>query len=334
MRKIESAPLVILSLALAVASSLSHAQTKPSAFEQEMSALSKVRNYDGAEARARKELAAKPMDEHALLWLANLAMSDAKKRAAVEKEVDACVAAQPKAARCHLALGNLLGARAMGDGMLSAMKYAGKIRDSFAKAVELDPEWPQARRSLNQFYLMAPGIAGGGAGKAFTNADDFAKINPFFGKVLRIEAHLSEKEIPKAEALLAGLTPPAGDEGRTTHAAAVAGVGWAHFNNKGYPKALELFDRAAKMDGDNLQHVFGRGRALLEQKQFDAAIGVFEGIAKQDPKYPVEFRLAAAYEGKGDKARAISFYEAFLKRDVVSERQKKEARARIDALKA
>jgi tetratricopeptide (TPR) repeat protein len=309
------------------------AQALNTDFDKEVRALMRAGETVKAEARARAELSAKKLNPNAIHWLAMLSMQKPAQREALLKDVEACIAAQPMSAICHHAQGMLYGAQAMGDGMMGAMKYVGKIRDGFTKAVESDPRWVEARRSLNQFFLMAPALMGGGAGKAFANADELAKIDAFNGALLRAEVHVHQKDYTKADALLKGLMPADADA-RSALAGATASIGWRLVNDKKPGDAMPYFDRAIAMDATNVQHSFGRGRVLLEQQQFDAAIAVFEGIQQKDPRYPVEFRLAAAYAGKGDKKKAVTLYEAFLKRDIVSERQRKETQEKLAALRA
>jgi tetratricopeptide (TPR) repeat protein len=53
--------------------------------------------------------------------------------------------------------------------------------------------------------------------------------------------------------------------------------------------------------------------AYLELGRFDEAIAEYERVLRLNPNYPlVHYRLAQAYEGKGDAGRARSFYEQFL----------------------
>jgi hypothetical protein len=93
------------------------------------------------EAQARQRLKAAPGDPQATLALgfAVLSQGSSAQQEEAVPLAEACVKAHPDAGECHYMLGNLLGAQAMRGGMLKAMGLAGRIRESFAKAVELQP---------------------------------------------------------------------------------------------------------------------------------------------------------------------------------------------------
>src|ERR1039458_7451445 len=77
----------------------------------------------------------------------------------------------PQKSLYHLWLGRIYGEKADRAGVLSAAGLVKKIRNSFERAVELDPKSWEARTDLAEFYLEAPSIVGGGQDKARAQAD-------------------------------------------------------------------------------------------------------------------------------------------------------------------
>ena len=69
-------------------------------------------------------------------------------------------------AELHNAKGVVMSRQAM-DAVFSALSYAKKSKAGFAKAVELAPNNAQYRMDLIQFYLQAPGFAGGDTEQAW-----------------------------------------------------------------------------------------------------------------------------------------------------------------------
>lgn len=57
------------------------------------------------------------------------------------------------------------------DAVFSALSYAKKSLNAFATAVELEPTNPSYRSDLIQFYLQAPGFAGGDKSKAWEHIE-------------------------------------------------------------------------------------------------------------------------------------------------------------------
>jgi hypothetical protein len=77
-----------------------------------------------------------------------------------EDVVNAAVKRFSENAALHYLKGMIMGQQAS-NAIFSALSYAGKSLDGFAKAVELAPENAEYRMGLIQFYVQAPSIAGG-----------------------------------------------------------------------------------------------------------------------------------------------------------------------------
>ena len=88
------------------------------------------------------------------------------------------VALDPNNSRFHLWMGRVYGGKADRANFLSAASLAGKVRDEFQRAVQLNPKDVDARLDLAEFYLEAPGIVGGGKDKAREQAKRIGTINP------------------------------------------------------------------------------------------------------------------------------------------------------------
>lgn len=76
------------------------------------------------------------------------------------------VAAEPNNSEYHLWLGRAFGRRAETSSPFTAPGLASKARQSFEKAVELDPRNSEALNDLFEYYMQAPGFLGGGLDKA------------------------------------------------------------------------------------------------------------------------------------------------------------------------
>lgn len=152
----------------------------------EYAALIKAKKYPEAERAAAARLAKEPANVEAMAGRidAIMAVGSESRIGEAVKYAKHCVSVSPASAACHLALGKALGWKAMNGGVMSALGYAGEMRDSFLKAVELEPRNMDARFSLLQFYMMAPGIMGGGTGKAETLATQTTALSAEAGKIM------------------------------------------------------------------------------------------------------------------------------------------------------
>jgi Flp pilus assembly protein TadD len=72
----------------------------------------------------------------------------------------------PENSNAHLWLGRAYGGRASTANRLAALTLAIKLRDQFAKAVQLNPHNVAAYAALGDFYVEAPGFLGGGLPRA------------------------------------------------------------------------------------------------------------------------------------------------------------------------
>lgn len=323
--------IVALSLVVSLLSILP-APAHAASSEAEFTALLKERKTAEAEALARTRIAADSKDDMALWFLARIASGDAKKRDELIPKAEQCAKDLPQSARCQSALGTLFGSAALSSGMMGGLKYLSRIKEALLMAVELDPRFFDARRDLNQFYLQAPGLAGGSVRKAFANADDLAKLHPAQGALLRAEVHIYEKEFDLAEAILDAMKGNDDAAIGEKSAQAWAGLGFALINDGKAAGAAKLFERRLAVGMENAVMHFGLGRAQLEVKQFDAAIASFERALKLNEKVGAHYRLGIAYQAKGDKPRAVAAFQQFLSYQSTG-KAVDDARLRLDELR-
>lgn len=85
---------------------------------------------------------------------------------------------EPKNSLYHMWLGRIYGEKADHAGIVAAAVLAKKVRTSFERAVELDPENWEARTDLAEFYFEAPAMVGGGKDKAQEQAKALMSENP------------------------------------------------------------------------------------------------------------------------------------------------------------
>ncbi len=288
------------------------AQAQTPSAEGEYRALMKERKFVETEALARERLAANEKDDVALWFLARVGGGDAKKREELITRTEQCTKVLPQSARCHDALGMLYGMAAASGGMSAIFKYASRVKEEFQRAVELDPKFFDGRRDLNQFYLQAPGIAGGSVRKAIENAEAVAQIDANRGALLRAEVHIYEKEFDKAEAILNGIKPGSDAIVADTLPQIWSSLGYMLMNEKDFPRSQKVFERLVAVDVNNAAAHMGLGRAQLERKLVDEAIASLERAVRISEKIGAHYRLGIAYQTKGEKQKAISAYEKFL----------------------
>jgi tetratricopeptide (TPR) repeat protein len=128
---------------------------------------------------------------------------DALQRNDLEAAIEAGEAATEGSqdARVWLWAGRAYGRQAIEASLFTQPKWAGRTRDAWEKAVELDPNLLDARFDLIQYYLQAPGFLGGGQDKAQRQADAIGQRDPALGKLAWSWLAMAEKNPSQAELL-------------------------------------------------------------------------------------------------------------------------------------
>jgi tetratricopeptide (TPR) repeat protein len=98
----------------------------------------------------------------------------------------------PASSEYHLWLGRALGEKADRVSFIEAFKLARQVRSEFESAASLDPHNAEALSDLAEFYQAAPGIVGGGTGKAEKVARQLLPFAP--DRAHEIWARLAEQK--------------------------------------------------------------------------------------------------------------------------------------------
>jgi tetratricopeptide (TPR) repeat protein len=277
----------------------------------EYSALLRTHRYAEVERIANAKLAQEPANADALAAKSEAILGSGRLEEAV-KLGEQCVAAHPQVSDCHLALGNALGSKAMAAGIMSAMGYAGTIRDAFKKAVELDPQNMAARFSLMQYYMAAPAIVGGGSAKAQALAAQTAAVNPDAGKLMLARLDAADDKFAKAEAAVLAMPVSSNEAVADGQRDLMVNLGNKYLSDKKYADSERMLREAMKRFPDSDGAVYGMARLHQEQGRHREAIaGMEQSIALYARAAPY-YRIGQSQHALGDKAKAIAAFERAL----------------------
>lgn len=219
----------------------------------------------------------------------------------------------PEKGLYYLWLGRIYGEKADRVGFLSAAGLAKKVRNSFERAVELEPNSWEARTDLAEFYIEAPGIVGGGKDKALAEADRLVPLNP--GMAHWVLARIAERNKDPAEAEREYRAAIA-----VTHGGARAWLDLAiflrHSNRvEEMEQALRQLETAPADRAESLMD----GASLLLRAGHDYALGVrlirryFSiGTVEEGPAFKAHTYLGELLERQGDRRGAAAEYRAAL----------------------
>jgi tetratricopeptide (TPR) repeat protein len=272
--------------------------------------------YVELDTRARERLKAQPGDPQATLALAFVALSNgaAAKIDAALPAVEACLAAHPQAGECHYAQGMVVGAQALRAGMFKAMRMAGTIRESFEKAVALQPDSFNHRAGLMQFYLAAPGMAGGGVDKARALAKATEAVQPEQARCLRAMVALYDDQYAEAEALLWAVQPGKDTALRSTVYSTIGQIALQHLNEKRPQQAQPVLEHLLQADPSRALAPYAMGRLKAETGAPQEALRHYAQARtlRGHSNLPLDYREALAWLLLGDSAKAKTLLQRFV----------------------
>lgn len=303
----------------------------------EYEALIKAKKYAEIEKATSAKLSSEPNNPDALVARTELILIEGKESRLDEavKLAEQCIAANPKNSECQEALGNTLGTKAMRGGVMSAISYVGKIRDSFKKAIELDPSNFSARSSLMQFYLQAPSFVGGGTGKAKDFIVETIKYSPAAGALLQASLDLHEENIERASSVALAVNTSNSEALAKHQRNVLANIGHTLINDKKMTEAEKIFRELCSRFPDSSLGFYGMGKALQEQGKHKDALTFLEKSMLVDASANALYRIGKAWQTLGDKVKAVAAYEKALGfKPELSKKIKSEVEEQLKALKS
>ena len=98
---------------------------------------------------------------------------------------------KPSEANYYFKYGGVLGMKAKESNKFAALGMIGEVKESFEKAIELNPKHIEARWALVTIYIKLPGFVGGSESKAIKYSNELLKLSPVDGYLSRgqIEEH-------------------------------------------------------------------------------------------------------------------------------------------------
>jgi tetratricopeptide (TPR) repeat protein len=230
-----------------------------------------------------------------------------------ESRCKKAVELQPNNSVFHRWLGRVYGEKAERANILSAAGLAGKTRDEFQRAAQLDPRDTDAGVDVAEFYLEAPGIMGGGQDKARAQARIIGQVSP--GQEHWVYARIAEKnkDFETAEHEYRRMIDAAQGD-----AEAWLNLGFFYRNRKRYDEMEQAF---VKMHQAPMPHrevlveaansMFRTGRAFPFAVQLLRRY-LAEGPVEEAPAFKAHYLLGQLLEKQGDKAGAATEYRSAL----------------------
>ena len=309
MRRLVQVTAVIIGATLGAGVVAQHEQATPvPTLAEQGIELFKQEKYPEAKKALARALAANPADAAAHAYLGLVLLNHDRDADEAAKHVAEAVRLEPACSRYHRWLGAVYSQQAMEAGALSAFGLAKKARAELEKAVELDPKDLAARRSLLQYYLSAPGIAGGSVAKAREQALAMTELDRSEGLLAQARIAEHEKDDQGAERLYRSAIAVDPDQGEAYNQ-----LGYLLLRTKRRDEAVATFRTYIEVSPGQANPHDSLAEALLAQGKVDESIAEYRTALEIDPTFSSSFLgLAQCYQRKEAWAEAQAALERFL----------------------
>ncbi|UUZ53049.1 tetratricopeptide repeat protein [Massilia sp. H-1] len=157
------------------------------------------------------------------------------------------------------------------------------------------------RFSLLQYYLMAPGIVGGGTGKAETLTAQTAAMLPEAAKLMQAKMDLAADNLAKAEAGTLAVRAGSDEELTELQQGTLVSIAFKHLSQKRLAEAERIFNDTVKRFPDSDEATYGQARVFQEQGKHREALAILDPILLKDERAHVHYRVAKSLLAIGDK---------------------------------
>ena len=229
--------------------------------------------------------------------------------------LEKAVAQTPNNAEAHYLLGDAYGDLAQHACIFKKPGLAKKAQAEFERAVQIDPNYLDARFALVEYDMVAPAFIGGGEDKAIAQANEIKKRDPIEGHraFALIYSHQKKPDLVHKEYVDAVKEQPNSPKARYW-------LGVSYLGDKNYPAASTEFETAIKIDPAYMPGWFQVGHvAALTGTNFERGEEslrkylAYTPAHNEPPTYRAHYWLGAILEKQGKKAEAKASYATSLK---------------------
>ncbi len=233
------------------------------------------------------------------------------------------VADYPKSSEAHFLLAHAIRIKMEEVSQVRAMFSLGDYKEALATAIQLDPANIAARTEQIGFFIFAPGVAGGDKELAQQRINDLRPFDAFSALEMEVQLAAVNKDPKRQELLLKEMLSL-----QPKHPSTLMNLAGIEIERKAYPAAeawlLKIDD--SEDPGWPLLAQYQRAKwRILAKQNVDQAIALMTAYAEQLPQTNSEinlpplaavwWRMALAYENKGEPDRAIELLKTSLKAD-------------------
>ena len=178
--------------------------------------------------------------------------------------------------------------------MFKAMSLAKSGRSDLERALEMDPRNPVALRFLGEYYLGAPGIAGGSVDKARLVAQRLRPMDEVGSRTLLLQIHEKEKSPTDLLEEYKGLARTIGDA--REHSGFYNRYGYFLLNLERFDEAVIQFETQARLRPESANPHDSLGDGYLAAGRLQEARRSYQRALAIDPEFSSSAKNLARVE--------------------------------------
>ncbi len=212
-------------------------------------------------------------------------------------------------ANLYFELGNAYSLKIATVSVFKKLGTAKKMKGMWRRALKLNPQHDRAMLSLAQYYLLAPGFAGGDTDSAEYFLNQLQSINPKFAFMGRAIQEQKEKRFPQARQWLRKVI-----QMDSTYSPAYLSLAFTYLQEEKKDSALVVLDQLLRIQPDNPFALNQKGRLLFDSGKLLAARDLFYRALQSDPYLvAAHFYLGRTYEEQESYVKAGEIYRYIMK---------------------
>ena len=203
-------------------------------------------------------------------------------------------------AKYYEMLGETLGIKAQQAGMVKGALLLRKVKNTFEKALQLNPNSLIAREGLFMIYLFSPPVSGGDAKKAHQFLEEIKKLNSSHGYLAQAMIHIKENNLEEADKAFEQAVKNNGTDREVLMRSARFFLRRKNFN-----KVIEIADRYIQHFPNDPRGYQLKGEAFFKNNQTEDALNSFNlAIEKDEAFLNAYFHRAQVFLAKNDLQKA------------------------------
>ena len=186
-------------------------------------------------------------------------------------------------AEYHFWLAQAYAADAQTSSFISAAFIAPKIKDEFARTIEIDPNHLGGHIGLANFHLNAPGIVGGDIDKVLNVGKKLIKLDEKKGRIVLINYYTKKENFDSVKIQLKILEENYSED--KSFASFYNTYGYSLLNQEKYEEAIKYFKKQVELKPENANSYDSLGDGYRAIGNLKEAVNQYQKALDIDPNY-------------------------------------------------